>query len=319
MILSRVSLIAILATLGSTSLLANSPFPSQPINIVVTVAPGGGIDVVTRLAAEGIGTKLGQPVVVTNHPGAAGTVGAAAVFRASPDGYTLMATSPTPITIAKLLYKDLTYDPTAFEPVALMSRIPNVLAVRASMPVRSIKELVDYIKTNSGRVTFASQGVGTASHLAGELFMQKIGATLTHVPYRGTGPLINDLVGGHVDMAFVPASTVSALHKEAKVRVLAVGNADRLQSLPDIPTLTETGVQGADSETWNAVSAPPGTPSAIVGKINTAINEALRQSAAQARFKDLDMLPGGGDQNQVRKFVTEETRRWNEVLRSAGL
>ena len=314
--LVRASLI--LMTLGNTCVLADN-YPSQPINIVVTVAPGGGIDVVTRLAADGIGAKLGQPIVVTNHAGAAGTVGAAAVFRAEPDGHTLMATSPTPITIAKFLYKTLTYEPTAFEPVALMSRIPNVLAVRADLPAKSVKELVAYIKSNSGRLTFASQGVGTASHLAGELFKQKLGAALTHVPYKGTGPLINDLVGGHVDMAFVPASTVSELHKQAKVRVLAVGYAERLQSLPDVPTLAEMGVQGADSETWNAISAPPKTPGSVIGKLNAAINEALRQSAAQTRFRDLDMLPGGGAPDQVRKFVTDETRRWSEVVRSAGL
>ncbi|HEX4043534.1 MAG TPA: tripartite tricarboxylate transporter substrate binding protein [Xanthobacteraceae bacterium] len=298
---------------------AQSAYPTEPIRIIVTVAPGGGVDAVTRMVANSIGPTLGKPIVVENRPGAAGNVGAGYVYHSKPDGYTLMASSPTPVTIASLLYKDLDFNPAAFEPVALMSHIPNVLLVRKDFPAKSAKELVAYLKANPGKVTFGSQGVGTASYLAGELFMRITGTTMIHVPYRGTGPLINDVLGGHVDLTFIQVAAVAGLHRAGKVRILAVANAERLDSLPDVPTMAEAGFPGTESETWNAISAPPNTPAPVVAKLNTAINAAIALPAIRARFRELDILPGGGDLATVKTFIANERVRWGEVVKAAGI
>jgi tripartite-type tricarboxylate transporter receptor subunit TctC len=311
----------------AAALLALSPaaaqnaadYPNKPVKIIVTVPAGGGVDSVTRIFAEQLQQKLGQPFVLENRGGAGGNVAAEAVFVAPPDGYTLMASQPAPITSNVALYKKLNFDPTKFEPVAVMTKFPNVLLVRQDFPARTAQEFITYAKANSGKLNFASQGVGTTSHLTAELFMTLTGIKMTHVPYRGTGPALNDIVAGHVDLIFMEMSAAYKLHDAGKARILAVATDHRVDLLKDIPTMIEVGAPSFISDTWNAISAPPRTPAPIIAKLNQTINEIIKQDDMKKRFTELNLEPVGGSPADMRKLVEEETRRWSEVIRKAGI
>lgn len=295
-------------------------YPNRFVRIVVAVEPGGGVDTVTRLLAEQVKGSLGQPFVIENRGGAAGNVGAQAVFQSKPDGYTLLASSLSPITITGLLRRNLAFEPAAFEPIVIMSRIPNVLVVRQNFPAKSVAELLTHAKANAGKVSYASPGVGTAAQLTSALFMQITGTQLIHVVYKGTAPSLIDLAGGHVDLTFAQIAAVYPLHKDGRVRILATATEKRLDILPDIPTLAEASVPGADSDTWNALSAPPKTPPAIIAKLNAAFSAVLSSPEIRARYRDMLLLtPATGNAAAVKKYVRDETARWSEVIRGAGL
>ena len=298
---------------------AAADYPNKPVKIVVTVPAGGGVDTVTRIFAERLQRSLGQPFVIENRGGAGGNVAAEAVFVAPPDGYTLMASQPAPITTNVVLYKKLNFDPAAFEPVAVLSKFPNVLLVRQDFPAKTAQEFIAYAKANPGKLNFASQGVGTTSHLTAELFMALTGTKLVHVPYRGTAPALNDLVASHVDLIFMELSAAFRLHEGGKARILAVATDNRLDILKDIPTMIEAGVPGFISDTWNAISAPPKTPAPIVAKLNKAINDAINLPETRKHFEELNLLPAGGSPADMRKLVDAETRRWGEVIKKAGI
>jgi tripartite-type tricarboxylate transporter receptor subunit TctC len=295
-------------------------YPSKPVRIIVNVAPGGGVDTATRIVADKLHARLGQPFVVENRPGAGGNIGAEVVFQSEGDGYTLLASSPTPLAINGWLHKKLNFDPAGFEPVAMMSRIPNVLVVRPDFPATTAREFVAYAKANPSKLNFGSQGIGTASHLTGELFMTLTGTKLIHVPYKGnTSSVLTDVIAGHVDLSFIQFSAVHELAQSGKVRVLAVATDKRLESLPEVPTMAEAGLAGIVSETWNAISAPPKTPLPIVLKLNAAINEALQEPDVAARFRELQVLVGGGDAAATRKFVEDQRQVWGKVIQAAGV
>jgi tripartite-type tricarboxylate transporter receptor subunit TctC len=314
---------------AAASLLAMSPvlaqqdaaadYPQRPVKVIVSTSAGGGVDTVTRIFAAQLAHALGQPFVIENRGGGGGNIGAEAVFAAEPDGYTLLASQPAPITSNAALYKKLNFDPVALEPVAVMSKIPNVLLVRQDFPARTAQEFIADAKANPGKVTYASQGPGTTSHLTAELFSLLTGTKTLHVPYRGTGPALNDLVAGHVDCFFTELATAYKLHESGKSRILAVASDRRLETLPDIPTLIEVGVPGLVSDTWNAISAPPKTLAVIVAKLNQAINEILDEPEMKARFQALNLLPGGGSPGDMAKLKKEETERWTRVIREAGI
>lgn len=305
------------AALAQTNSAAN--YPNKPVRIVVAVAPGGGIDTAARILTEHVRQKMGPPFVIDNRGGAAGNVGAGVVFHSNPDGYTLLASSLSPITITGLLQKNINFDPAAFEPIVVMSRIPNVLVVRQNLPVNSVKELLAYINANAGKANYASPGAGTAAYLSAELFLQITGTKLIHVPYKGTAPSLIDLVGGHVDLTFAQIAAIYPLYKERRVKLLATATPERLEFIPEIPTLAEVGVRGAESDTWNAISAPPKTPVPIIAKLNAAYSEALNAPEVRARYRALYMTPGIGNLAEVRKYVKDETVRWGNVIRKAGL
>jgi tripartite-type tricarboxylate transporter receptor subunit TctC len=306
--------------LMAASAAAQSDYPSKPVKIIVNVAPGGGVDTATRIVADKLQARLGQPFVVENRPGAGGNIGAEVVFAAEGDGYTLLASSPSPLAINGWLYKKLNFDPAGFEPVAMMSRIPNVLVVRPGFPAKTVQEFVAYAKANPDKLNYGSQGIGTASHLTGELFMTLTGTRLIHVPYKGnTSGVLTDVIAGHVDLSFIQFSAVHELQQSGKLRVLAVATDKRLESLPDVPTMAEAGLPEVVSETWNAISAPPKTPAPIVGKLNAAINEVLREPEVVARFRDLQVLVGGGDAAATRKFVADQRQLWGKVIKAAGV
>jgi tripartite-type tricarboxylate transporter receptor subunit TctC len=294
-------------------------YPNRPVKIIVTVAAGGGIDTVTRIIAEQLRQTLGQPFIIENRAGAGGNVGAEAVFHAKPDGYTLMASSPTPLTIVRALYSTLNFDPARFEPVALMGRIPNVLVVRRNFPATTAAEFMSYVNEHPGKLTYASQGIGTASHLTAELFMKVTGAKLIHVPYKGTSLALTDLVAEHVDLSFIQLASAYELHKAGTARILATATDKRLEALPDIPTFAEIGLPDVESETWNALSAPPNTPALVIAKLNQTVNQALDTGGVRKRLGELNILPGGGDPAQTRAFVQTEATRWGDIVRSIGL
>ena len=294
-------------------------YPNRPVKIIVSTGAGGGVDTVTRIFAARLHQRLGQPFVIENRGGGGGNIGAEAVYTAEPDGYTLLATQPAPITSNIALYKKLSFDPAALEPVAVMSKFPNTLLVRQEFPAKTAQEFMAYVKANPDKVNYASQGVGTTSHLTAELFNTLTGSKTVHVPYRGTGPALNDLVAGHVDLIFMELSAAYKLHEGGKARILAVTTDKRLELLPDIPTMIEAGVPNFISDTWNAISAPPKTPAPIIAKLNRAINEIISETEMKARFKELNLIPVGGTPADMAQLKKEETERWTKVIREAGI
>jgi tripartite-type tricarboxylate transporter receptor subunit TctC len=308
---------ALLAALPAS---AQQPdYPSRPIKIIVCLPPGGGVDTVTRIISERLQHRLGQTIVIENKGGQSGNIGAEAVFTAEPDGYTLLASQPAPITTNPLLYKSMSFDPTRFTPVAVLTAIPNTLTVRANFPAKNVQEFIAYAKANPGKVTYASQGNGTTSHLTGVMFEQATGTKLLHVPYRGTAPAINDLMGGHVDVLFNEIATSTEMHRSGRARILAVTTPQRVPELPDIPTMQEAGLAGFVSDTWNAISAPPKTPAPIVAKLNAAINEVLAAPEMQAQLRTLHLQPIGGTPAQMAEIVKTDTQRWGDLIRAANV
>jgi len=315
----------VLALISSALLFSSSAFaqdaaanyPNRPIRIIVCVPAGGGVDTVARIVADGLQKRLGQPVVVENRSGAAGNIGAEVVFTSDPDGYTLLAAQPSPLTINPLLYKKMNFDPAQFEPVAIMTSIANVLLVRPDFPAKNAKEFIAYAKANPGKINYASQGIGTTSHLTAALFEHMTGTKLVHVPYKGTAPALNDIIAGHVDMIFMELASAIKLHEAGRARIVAVATTQRISNLPDIPTLDEVGVKGFESGTWNAIAAPPKTPPAIVAKLNQAINEVLQSPEAQAHFAKINLHAASGSAAEATAFIRKETQVWGEVIKEA--
>jgi tripartite-type tricarboxylate transporter receptor subunit TctC len=307
------------ATIALAAPAAAQDYPSRAVKIVVSAPPGGGVDIVARVIADRLARLWGQSFVVENRPGAGGNLGAEAVAQAEPDGYTLLACQPAPLTTNVVLYRRLNFDPAAFEPLAIMTSIPNTLVVRSDFPAGSVAELIAHARANPGKVNFGSQGVGTTPHLTGELFARLTGTTLTHVPYRGTAQAVNDLVAGHVDLLFFQIDAVRGQYQAGKAKMLAVTTAERVAALPEVPTMAEAGVAGLRSDTWNALAAPPRTPAAVVGKLNGAINDILRRPETAEHFRSMSMTPVGGTPEEIRRFLAEETARWGEVIRAASI
>jgi tripartite-type tricarboxylate transporter receptor subunit TctC len=314
---------AISATLLVTPAAAQSVnaanYPSNIIKVIVCVPAGGGVDVVTRLVADHLRQRLGQPVIVENRAGQSGNLGAEAVYSADPDGYTLLASQPSPLTVNGLIYKKINYEPSALLPVAIMTRIPNTLTVRNDFPAKTAEEFVAYAKSHPGQLNYSSQGMATTSHLTAELFQAKTGTKLQHVPYKGTAPAINDLIAGHVDLMFTELGSAIELHRAGKARVLAVTSRERAAQLPDIPTLAEVGFPGVESDTWNAISAPPNTPPAIIAKLNAAINEILASREVRNVLDHLNVQPQRMTPAQAADFIKADTRRWTDVIMSAQI
>jgi tripartite-type tricarboxylate transporter receptor subunit TctC len=319
--LRRAGLLVLMVVLAlATPARAEEPnYPSRPVKIIVSAPPGGGVDIVARVIADRLAKMWGQPFVVENRPGAGGNLGTEAVAVAGPDGYTLLAAQPAPLTTNVVLYKKLNFDPAAFEPLAIMTSIPNVLVVRADFPANSVADLVAYAKASPGKVNFGSQGVGTTPHLTGELFARATATKLTHVPYRGTAQAVNDLIAGHLDLLFFQLDSVREQYQAKKAKMLAVTTAQRVAAVPEVPTMEEAGVKGFRSDTWNALVAPPKTPATIVARLNAAINAVLAQPDTAEHLRAMNMTPIGGTPDAIKTFIREETERWGEVIRAANI
>jgi tripartite-type tricarboxylate transporter receptor subunit TctC len=294
-------------------------YPNKPVKIVVSTAAGGGVDTVARIVGDRLPKILGQPFVVENRGGAGGNIGAEAVYNAEPDGYTLLASQPAPITTNATLYKKLSFDPAKLVPVAILSSIPNVLLVKNDFPAKTAQEFMAYAKANPTKLNYASQGPGTTSHLTAELFNKLAGTRMIHVPYKGTGPALNDLVAGHVDLIFMQLQAAIKLHEGGKARILAVTTAKRIASLPNIPTMEEVGLKDFISDTWNAIAAPPGTPAPVVAKLNAAINQVLKSAEVAELFRKLQLDVVGGSPQDMAKVVKEDTERWSAIIQEANI
>ena len=294
-------------------------FPDRPVKIIVPFPAGGTADAVPRLVADWLSRKWGQPVVIENHTGAAGNIGAELAYRAAPDGYTLLSAPPPPLVINQSLYPKLAFDPTKFEPIIVMAHVPNALIVNPDkIKAASVAELIDYLKQHPDTVTAGTQGNGTTSHLTSELFQLMAKVKLRNIPYRGSAPALQGLLAGDVDLMFDNLGVSLTLVQAGKLKLLAVASAKRLPTLPDMPTIAET-LPGFEAVAWYAIVAPPGTPKAIVDKINADANEALRQPAIQILLKKLSAEIFGGSVDKTAKYMREEVDRWGNVIKAANI
>ena len=293
-------------------------YPSRPVKIIVPFPAGGTADVMPRVIGEWLSRKWGQPVVVENRTGAAGNIGAEAVAKAEPDGYTLLSAPPPPLVINQNLYPKLGFDPSEFVPIVIMGRVPNALVVNPKLPLNSVAEVIAYAKANPGKLTSATQGNGTTSHLTSELFQLMADVKFQHVPYRGSAPALTDLVAGSVDLMFDNLGVSLPLVKGGQLKLLGVATPKRMASLPDVPTIAET-LPGFESAAWFAIVAPPKTPQAVVDKINADVNEALRQSDIVQRLTQLSAEPIGGTPQATAAYMREEIERWHKVIKAANV
>jgi tripartite-type tricarboxylate transporter receptor subunit TctC len=301
------------------ALAQDTKFPSRAVTMVVPFPPGGSADALPRIVAEKLRERWSQPVIIENRPGAAGSTGSGSVFRSAPDGYTLLATPAGPLAINGLVQKTLPYEPTAFVPVALLALSPTVMTVRLTFPAKTAEELIAYAKANPGKLNYASQGPGSTSHLTGVMFQQQTGADMVHVPYRGTGPALADILAGNVDLFFDNLGSSLPMQLGGKARILAIATPERSKFLPEVPTLREAGLRDFSSSTWFAIVAPPGTPAAIAEQIGKAVNEVLAMPDVQAHFDKLGVQPRALAPLELAAFIAGEAKRWADVARDAKI
>ena len=290
---------------------------TKRLRIIVPYPPGGTADALPRLISERLGSFLGQTIVIENRPGAGANIGAELVARSDPDGQTLLVVAPHVLTTNHLLYK-LSFDPAAFAPVSIIATYPIVLLVNPKVPANTLQELIAYAKANPGKLNFASQGSGTSSHLTGEMFNAMNGAKMVHVPYKGTGPALIDLLGGQVQVLFDNLPATMQYIKAGRLRILGVGSAHRLSVLPEVPAIAEV-LPGFLSETWMGLVAPPKTPLAITTRISTAVAEAVRVPDIAARLMNLNAEPVGNTPAQMAEIVRQDKERWVGVIRAANV
>jgi tripartite-type tricarboxylate transporter receptor subunit TctC len=303
---------------GTAAAWAQDAFPSRSVKLVVPAAPGSTTDTLARIMADQLNHKWGRPVIVENISGGAMNVGAATVARATPDGYTLLVAPPAPIALNHLLYRELSYDPRQFVPIALLAKVSNVLVVRKDL-AKSVGELISQAKASPGKLTYASQGAGSTAHLSASQLEMLAGIKLVHVPYRGAQPALNDLIAGHVDMFFDTLTTSVPLHRADKIKIIGVASPERASALPDVPTIAESGLPGFRSITWFGLVAPPSTPASVSEKINRDTNEILKRTEIAAKLRELILEPGGGPPAEAAKFFADESELWGKVIKETNL
>jgi tripartite-type tricarboxylate transporter receptor subunit TctC len=292
-------------------------FPSRPIKIIVPFAPGASTDVIARLVGGKLREKWGQPVIVENRGGDGGNIGAAEVFNAKPDGYTLLVSPPSTLVINKSLYAKLTYDSDLFVPVTVIATVPTVLVVYPKLSANSVPELIALLKAKPERLNYGSQGNGSTAQLTTEMFKSRAGVRITHVPYKGAAPALTDLVAGHVDMMFANLASALPLIRSGQLRAIGVASEKRNAFLPGVPAMSEV-LPGFFSETWIGMVAPPKTPHEIASKISAVIADTLKLSDVAKVIADLSADPVGSTPAEMAVFVKQEGERWGGVIRSAG-
>lgn len=296
-------------------------YPDHTVRIIVPFPAGGTADSLPRIVGQYLSKRWNQPVVVENKSGAGGNIGAAYVATSAADGYTLLASPPGPLAINQSLYKpaSLGFRPPDLMPITVLGAVPNVLDVRPGFPAKTAQELIAYAKANPGKVSFASQGNGSTSHLTGVLFQKLTGTQMVHIPYRGTAPALQDIMASQVDMFFDNLGSSLSLQQSGKLRILATGGKKRDPALPDVPTLEEAGVPSFEFSTWFAVVAPPQTPPEIVEFLNREINAVLAMPEVKAAFAKIAVLPVGGSTADTEKFINAERGKWHDVVKSANI
>jgi tripartite-type tricarboxylate transporter receptor subunit TctC len=297
-------------------------FPTRTITLVIPFAPGGSNTIVGRAVADKMSELLGEKIVVDNRPGAGGTVGTRAVAKSDPDGYTILLSFTGTLAIAPSLYKNAGYDPRRdFAPIGLIGNAPNSLVVHPSFAAKSVAELIAYAKANPGKVNFGSAGAGTVSHITGEYFAHSAGIKLVHIPYKGTGPALTDLLGGHIPMAFAPIPASHANVSAGMLRALAVTSTTRSSLLPDVPTISESGLPGFDASLYYGLVAPAGTPRPVIDRLNKALQDALGSDVVkkQLALDGTEITPGTPE--DYADFIDKDEKKWSQLgqRRRAGV
>jgi tripartite-type tricarboxylate transporter receptor subunit TctC len=313
-------LLLALAAAGATSALAQSAanYPTKPVRLIVPFPPGGSNDVVGRMIAIQLSDRLGQQVVVDNRGGAGGTIGTEVASRAAPDGYTLLVISIAH-AVAPWLY-DLHYDSIkSFAPVAILATGPNVLVVHPDLPVHSVKELIDLAKQKPGELQYASAGIGSFQHLGGELFKLEAGVDIVHVPYKGGGPAMTDVLGGHIKIMFSSLVQTTAFIRNGQLRALGTGGAQRISALPDVPTIAEAGVPGYEADNWWGILAPAGTPQAIIDKLHTEIAAVQNSHLTKKQFANQGAEAVQMTSAAFGDFIAKEIAKWEQVVKKGGI
>lgn len=299
---------------------AQDGYPTKPIKLVVPFPPAGGTDTLSRGIAHAMQANTKWTIVVDNKPGAGGNIGLDATAKSAPDGYTIAMGQTANLAVNPALYSSMPYDPLKdFAPIALVSSQPLILVVNTNSPYKSLKDLVDAAKKNPGKINMASSSNGTIGHIGGELFQRRAGIKMTHVPYKGAGAAVTDLMGGSVDCFFGNSQAVGGLVNGGKLRALAVTAPKRLASYPDVPTVAELGYPGFESATWSGLLAPAGTPKAIIDKLNAEANKALGTEAMKKQLQDEGSTPLGGTPEQFAAFIRSEHAKWGAAVRDAGI
>jgi tripartite-type tricarboxylate transporter receptor subunit TctC len=321
--MKRSTFLLAIAALATAPAWADPTYPNKPIRIIVPFTPGGSPDVLARTIGQKITESTGSPVVIENVPGAGGTIGADRVAKATADGYTLLMGHVGTLAVAPAVYPNLPYDPIkSFAPVAWVAKVPNVLAVHPSMPANNVAELVKYLKANPGRVNYGSGGNGSAAHLAMEYFKLSTQTFVVHVPYRGTAPSVTDAVAGQIQMVFTGAPALVPMVKAGKLRAIAVSSPKRLDLLPDVPTLAESGVKGLEgfeADQWYGLVAPAGTPAAIVQKLNQVVNANLSAPEVVTRLKSEGATATPASPDAFGQLIQREIKRWRPVVLNAKI
>lgn len=298
---------------------AHAAWPEKPVKLVVPYAPGGAADALARVVATELGTRLKQQVIVDNRPGAGGTIGAQAVAQAPADGYTFLYDA-TSFTVNPSLFPKLAFDYARdFVPVGMVARIPTLLVVPANSPVNSVADLVQRARANPGKTTYASAGNGGAAHLSAELFEQGFKLGLIHVPYKGGAPALTDLAGGQIDMMFSAITASGPLVKAGRLKAVATAFDRRIESMPQVPTIAESGLPGFSAYEWNAVWAPAKTPDDIVKRLESELRDALAQPSVRRRLDEMGALPASGGSRELGDFVRAETAKWARVIKAANI
>ncbi len=299
---------------------AAETYPSKSPQIIVSFAPGGGVDSVARIVAHQLTESLGQPVLVDNRPGASGMIGTDVAAKAPPDGYTLLLGTQTVLVVAPILYGKTAFDPLKlFSPVALIGSTPLILVTNPAVPAKSVKELIALAKAKPGEFNFGSGGVGTTPHMAGELFNSMAGIKVVHVAYKGEAPALTDIMGGHLHMMFSNVSAALSHVKAGKIRGLAVSSRERLAAAPGIPTVAESGVPGFEAETWFGLLAPAGTPPEIVKRLNTDVLKALTKPDVKDKLGSLGLTIAGSTPERFSAYIKSEYGKWAKVIKDAGI
>jgi tripartite-type tricarboxylate transporter receptor subunit TctC len=311
---------AILATLVIVPTASGEEFPSRPITWVVPFTPGGITDTNARIVAEELSRLLGQSVLIDNRGGAGGTVGTEQVARARPDGYTMIYATQGTMAANVSLRKNLPYDPLrSFVPVHLIAQTPNILVAYHGAPFSTVQELIAYGKQNPGKLTYSSSGVGTGTHLVAELFKTVTGVDMLHVPYKGSAPALNDLIGGRVDVMFDYPVAVGPHVEAGKLKVLATTSASRLRAMPNAPTMSELGLKEITTESWSGIMVPAGTPEPVVDRLAAAAHAALSSDRVRGSLEKLGSRPMMQQKSEMTAFIESEIVRWADVIAKAGL
>jgi tripartite-type tricarboxylate transporter receptor subunit TctC len=309
--------VAAMLTASSASLAAD--FPTKPITLVIGFAPGGPSDVMARIVTKKMEEVLKQPLVIENRPGAGGGIAGTAVARAAPDGYTIMLGTGSLLAINVSLYKNLGYDPIKdFEPITLVGVQTNVLYAHPSVPAKTLTEFIAYAKANPGKLTFGSGGIGTPAHLAGELLKMRANIEYIHVPFRGTGPALQSVIGNHVPTAFNPPSPLLPHLQAGTIKAIAITTLQRTAALPDTPTIAESGFPGFDAATWHAFVAPAGTPKDVMAVLQRAAREALNDPATRKALTELGIDVVNSSPEELRDYIKSEIPKWAEVVKASG-